>query len=183
MIYILPTDTCFWIACAFDDTNSYHQIYKIKNRPLEKPLAIMVENFEWLAKNTSLSDDQIDFLKKYPRPFTILTDCPYIEMILNLEQDDFQYENKEFYKKIAFRVAHNEIQKKLISEVWPIFLTSANFSWEKEIYSINEAKKQFQPFKNIIFLWDNIILDNSIQPSDIFEFEWESSQNIKYLRQ
>jgi len=77
----------------------------------------MVESFEWLVKNTSLNDDQIDFLKKYPRPFTILTDCPYIEMILNLEQDDFQYENKEFYKKIAFRVAHNEIQKKLISEV------------------------------------------------------------------
>lgn len=181
MIYILPTDTCFWIACAFDDTKSYHKIYEIKNRPLEKPLAIMIESFSWLEKNTPLNKEQIEFLKNYKKPFTIMTDCQYIKMVLNLEQEDFCYQNKEAYKKIAFRVANNEIEKKLIWEVWPIFLTSANFSWEKEIYDIGEAKKQFEKFKNIEFLWDKIKLDNSIKPSDIFEFEWESTE-IKYLR-
>lgn len=182
MIYIIPTDTCFWIACGFDDTQSYHRIYEIKKRPLEKPLAIMVKSFEWLEQNTELNKQQIDFLKTYNKPFTVLTECPYIKMILNLEQEDFEYQNKESYKKIAFRVAHNDIQKKLLSEIGPIFLTSANFSWEKEIYDISEAKKQFQNFKNIQFLWEWIILDNSIKPSDIFEFEWEST-NITYLRQ
>ncbi len=182
MIYIIPTDTCFWIACGFDDTQSYHRIYEIKKRPLEKPLAIMVESFEWLEQNTELNKQQIDFLKTYNKPFTVLTECPYIKMILNLEQEDFEYQNKESYKKIAFRVAHNDIQKKLLSEIGPIFLTSANFSWEKEIYDISEAKKQFQNFKNIQFLWEWIVLDNSIKPSDIFEFEWEST-NITYLRQ
>lgn len=182
MIYIIPTDTCFWIACSFDDTQNYHRIYEIKKRPLEKPLAIMVESFEWLEQNTELNNQQIDFLKTYNKPFTILTECPYIKMILNLEQEDFEYQNKESYKKIAFRVAHNDIQKKLLSEIGPIFLTSANFSWEKEIYDISEAKKQFQNFKNIQFLWEWIVLDNSIKPSDIFEFEWEST-NITYLRQ
>lgn len=182
MIYILPTDTCFWIWCAFDDTKSYHKIYEIKKRPLEKPLAIMIESFDWLLQNTTLNQEQINFLKNYKRPFTILTECPYMQMVINLEQEDFEYQNKEFYKKIAFRVAHNEIQKKLIYEVWPIFLTSANFSWEKEIYSIDEAKKQFSNFKNIKFLWEWIILDNSIKPSDIFEFEAETT-NINYLRQ
>lgn len=182
MIYIIPTDTCFWIACAFDDTQSYHKIYDIKKRPLEKPLAIMVESFEWLAQNTELTNEQITFLKNYNKPFTILTECPYIKMILNLEQEDFEYQNKEMYKKIAFRVAHNDIQKKLLSEIWPIFLTSANFSGEKEIYDITEAKKQFQNFKNIQFLWDWIVLDNSVKPSDIFEFEWETT-NLVYLRQ
>lgn len=182
MIYIIPTDTCFWIACGFDDTQSYHRIYEIKKRPLEKPLAIMVESFEWLEQNTELNKQQIDFLKTYNKPFTVLTECPYIKMILNLEQEDFEYQNKESYKKIAFRVAHNDIQKKLLSEIGPIFLTSTNFSWEKEIYDISEAKKQFQNFKNIQFLWEWIVLDNSIKPSDIFEFEWEST-NITYLRQ
>ncbi len=182
MIYILPTDTCFWIACSFDDTSSYHKIYEIKKRPLEKPLAIMIESFEWLEKNTPLNSSQIDFLKNYKKPFTILTNCTYIEMVLNLEQEDFEYQNKEMYKKIAFRVAHSEIQKKLIWEIWPIFLTSANFSGEKEIYSLDEAKNQFQNFKNIQFLWEWILLDKNIKPSDIFEFEWEST-NITYLRQ
>ena len=180
MIYILPTNTCFWIACSFDDIKSYNEIYKIKNRPLEKPLAIMIESFSWLEKNTNLNKSQIEFLKNYKKPFTILTDCPYMKMVLNLEQEDFEYPNKEVYEKIAFRVAHNDVQKKLISEVWPIFLTSANLSWEKEIYSIEEAKKQFEKYwKKITFLWDDILPET--KPSDIFEFVWESLE-IKYLR-
>lgn len=182
MIYIIPTDTCFWIACSFDDTKSYHKIYEIKKRPFEKPLAIMIESFEWLEKNTSLNKTQIEFLKSYKKPFTILTECPYMQMVLNLEQEDFEYQNKEVYKKLAFRVANNDIQKKLISEIGPIFLTSANFSGEKEIYSIEEAKKQFAFLKNITFLWEWITLDSSIKPSDIFEFEWETTK-IKYVRQ
>lgn len=183
MIYIIPTDTCFWIACAINDIKSYNEIYKIKNRSNDKPLAIMVDSFSWLEKNTNLNKTQIEFLKNYYRPWTILTDCSYIKKILNLEEWNLKYENKEFYKKIAFRVANNEIQIRLISKIWPIFLTSANFSWEKEIYDIYEAKKQFKKFwKKINFLWEWIILDNKIQPSDIFEFDYETT-NIKYLRQ
>jgi hypothetical protein len=77
----------------------------------------MVENFEWLRKNTPLNKSQIEFLKNYSRPWTVLTNCHYIEMILNLKQKDFNYENREFYKKIAFRVANNQIEKELISEI------------------------------------------------------------------
>lgn len=183
MIYLLPTDTCFGIACALDDTQSYHKVYEIKKRPLEKPLAIMVESFEWLYQNTDLSQEQIAFLKSYNKPFTVLAHCPYIEMILNLEQEDFCYENKECYKKIAFRVANNEVEKKLIQEIGPIFLTSANFSGEKEIYDMTEAKKQFTTFgKSIKFLGENIILNPNIKPSDIFEFQ-DETMNIKYFRQ
>ncbi|MDD5770612.1 MAG: Sua5/YciO/YrdC/YwlC family protein [Candidatus Gracilibacteria bacterium] len=182
MIYIIPTDTCFGIACALDDTKSYHKIYKIKNRELNKPLAIMVEDFDWLLENTTLNLEQVVFLKNYKKPFTILTNCPRIEMILNLEQEDFNYENKKFYKKIAFRVANNEIEKNLINEVGPIFLTSANFSGEKEIYDIYEAKKQFLKYtKDIKFLGENYKLDEKIKPSDIFEFDGENLE-IKYLR-
>lgn len=181
MIYLLPTNTCFGIACPLDDTKSYHRIYEIKKRDFKKPLSLMVESYEWLAKYTSLNDDQIEHLKNYPKPYTVLTDSPHISLILEFDQPDFEYKNKEVYKKIAFRVAHNEIHKKLIEEVGPIFLTSANFSWEKEIYDINEAKKQFSNYKEIIYLWEDIILDSSIKPSDIFEFDGDST-NIIYLR-
>lgn len=181
MIYIVPTDTCFWISCSLDDVKNYNKIYEIKKRELSKPLAIMIESFEWLEKNTILNKEQINFLKNYPRPFTVLTDSKIIKMILNLEQEDFEYQNKEIYKKIAFRVAHNDIQKKLIKEIWPIFLTSANFSWEKEIYDINEAKKQFSSFSWISFLWENILLNKDIPPSDIIEFIWETT-DFKKIR-
>jgi heterodisulfide reductase subunit B len=77
----------------------------------------MVESFSWLEKNTALTKEQINFLKEYKKPFTIITDCPRIKMILELDQEDFKYENKDEYKKIAFRVAHNDFQKKLISDI------------------------------------------------------------------
>jgi hypothetical protein len=77
----------------------------------------MVESFDWLIQNTSLTIEQVNFLKNYEKPFTIMTDCPRIKMIIDLEQEDFKYENKDEYKKIAFRVAHNDFQKKLISEI------------------------------------------------------------------
>ena len=56
------------------------------------------------------------------------------------------------YKKIALRVAHNDAQKKLIKEVGPIFLTSANTSGEQEIYKKEELKEVFSYYleKNIV---------------------------------
>lgn len=182
MIYIIPTDTCFWIWCAISDIKSYNKIYEIKKRPLDKPLAIMVEDFEYLSKYTPLTKKQIEFLKNYEKPFTILTNSPYIEMFLNLEYESFLFENKNKYKKIAFRVANLDTQKSLIQEVWPIFLTSANYSWQKEIYDIQEAKKQFKPYlKDIEFIASDYPLSN-IPPSDIFSFDWDSL-NLIYQRQ
>ena len=46
MIYVLPTDTCFWLACVMSDKREYHKIYKLKkntifNILLTKLLSIM----------------------------------------------------------------------------------------------------------------------------------------------
>jgi tRNA A37 threonylcarbamoyladenosine synthetase subunit TsaC/SUA5/YrdC len=141
----------------------------------------MVESFDWLAKNTPLTGEQIDFLKKYPRGFTVMTDAPRLKMIMELDQEDFEYKNKEEYKKFAFRVAHNDVQKKLISEIGPIFLTSANFSGEKEIYDTQEARKQFANFaKEITYIPENHTLQIE-PPSDIFEFV-DDTLELNYLR-
>lgn len=184
MIYIIPTDTCFWIACGLDDCKSYNEIYEIKKREFSKPLAIMVKDFKWLEKNTILNEEQIDFLKNYEKPFTILTDCTNIKALLNFEDEEFNFVNKDEYKLIAFRVAHNDIQKKLIDEVGPIFLTSANISNNPEIYSSMEIEKEFSYYlKNnkVKFLNDDISELEKKKTSDIFEFVWESLE-VNYLR-
>ena len=184
MIYIIPTDTCFWIACNLDNCKAYNQIYKIKKRSFKKPLAVMVSDFKWLEKNTFLTKQQIDFLKNYKKPFTILTQCNHIQSWLNYEDDKINFINKDEYKLIAFRVAHNDIQKKLLLEVWPIFLTSANISSNPEIYSSQEINTQFEYYiqnNKIKFLWkQNQVLEKN-KSSDIFEFIWDSLE-IKYLR-
>ena len=186
MIYILPTDTCYWIACPIHDVKSYNRIYKIKKRDLSKPLAIMVEDFNWLEKNTDLTTEQIQFLKEYKRPFTILTESDHLKLWMNYvnEDDNEEFPNRDIYEVFAFRVAHTDIQKKLIKQEWPIFLTSANLSNEWEIYTAKEILTQFEyqiVTDKIKFLWDNTEQLDQVWPSDIFSFIWESLE-IEYMR-
>ncbi len=182
MIYLIPTDTCFWIACSINETKSYEKIYKIKKRNYEKALAIMVYDFNWLKENTSLTKKQINFLKNYKKPFTVLTNSNSISLWLNYENENgIWFQNRNIYKKIALRVAHNDSQKKLIKKLWPIFLTSANNSWKKEIYDINKLKETFSYYldKKIVKILNWKIWRN--KTSNIFEFIWDNL-DLKYLR-
>ncbi len=186
MIYIIPTNTCFWIACPIHDIKWYEKIYKIKKRELSKPLAVMVKDFKWLEENTDLNNEQIQFLKNYKRPFTILTNSDHLKLWMNyIDEDNNEFINRDIYKSFAFRVAHNDIQEKLIKENWPIFLTSANLSNKPEVYKTKEIEEEFNYYidKNIVkFLWKNTWNLNEVWASDIFEFIWETT-DIKYLRQ
>ncbi len=180
-VYIVATDTCYWIACAIDDIKSYEKIYKIKKRSFDKPLAIMVPNFQWLEENTYLNDEQIDFLKDYPHPFTVLCECPAIKALLNFEDDTHFYKNKDVYDKIAFRVAHTPEQKKLLKRVGPIFLTSANKSWHKEKYNYKDIYNDFDEYNHILEYIGKEDLSPEIQSSDIFEFH-DDTLEVTYLR-
>lgn len=182
MIFIVPTNTCFWIWCFINDIKNYKNIYKIKKRNLNKPLAIFVEDFNYLKKYTNLSNEQITFLKNYDKPFTILVDKKYCkdkQLLENIEK----LPNNKVYKKIAFRIAHLDIHKKLINKNWLFFLTSANKTWENEIKSIKKIQETFN--KEIIdykikFLIYNITdITTPHSHSDIFEF---TENWIRYIR-
>lgn len=185
MIYICPTNTCFWLACSINDIKSYNKIYKLKKRSLNKPLAILVTNFSWLLANTSLNKEQVDFLKNYKNPFTILTECPHLKLWIDYEDpenNDF-FQNRDIYKKFAFRVAHTSEQENLTKKVGPLFLTSANYSNSPEIYNYDEINITFwnliESWK-IKYIWGKNNLQKT-KPSEIFEFDWESLEQI-FLR-
>ncbi len=183
-LFFLSTDTCFGLGCPMSDDVSYRKIYAIKKRSYDKPLAIMVESFEWLKNNTDLSSEQIDFLKEYKKPFTILTESLPVHHWINYEDDDISFENRDVYQQIAFRVAHTSEQKKLIKKHGPIFLTSANMSGEPELYNqdniIDRFNYEIEKYK--IDILGASELSPNTPSSDIFEFIWESTE-VKYLRQ
>jgi len=184
MIYILPTDTCYGIACALEDKKNYEKIYKIKKRRFEKPLALMVESFAWLRENTDLTDEQVDFLERYEKPFTILTDSSPVRLFLEFWDSEEEYFiNKDVYENISFRVAHNDIQESLIKSVGPIWLTSANLSWAWETYDIEEIEKDFEYYieKWIVEVMGTEDLNKDVPASDVFRFVWESLE-VEYLR-
>lgn len=174
MIYILPTDTCFWIACSTNDIEWYTEIYKLKNRDYSKLIAIMLPDFESLEKHTYISKEQVNFLKNYNKPFSVLLKPKNKENFI-----DKNLPNYDLYDEISFRVA-SEINKAFLTKTWAIFLTSANISGFPETYIIEEIQKQFKDnFEKfeIIANRDKIEIN---PPSDIIKF-WENSEII-YLR-
>jgi tRNA A37 threonylcarbamoyladenosine synthetase subunit TsaC/SUA5/YrdC len=183
-IFIIPTNTCFWIACPVWNINDYKNIYKIKARSFEKPLAILCKSFNYLEQNTWLNKEQINFLKKYKKPWTILIDKKNINDKKLLDIID-NLPNSQIYQKIAFRVNHNEIHKKLTTKYNLLFLTSANKSGKSEIFTNYDIKNEFeneiQKYNIKILPKESFEIKSNKQSSDIFEFIWENTE-IKYLR-
>lgn len=181
MIYIIPTDTCFGIACPLSERKDYHNIYKLKKRDWKKPLALLVGSFDWLIEHTDLTNEQINFLRSYEKPFTVLTDCDYVKMFMEFEDpEEGDFLNSNVYEQIAFRVAHTEQQKKLIKKEWPLFLTSANRSWDWEIYDIAKIEEMFEEEKRVDIRASSS-LDEDCSVSDIFSFVWDTLE-VEYLR-
>ncbi len=183
-IFIVPTNTCFWIACPISEIESYKKIYEIKKRDFSKPLAILVDDFDYLSKNSLLTENQINFLKNYSKPWTILIDKEKITDKNLLNQIE-KLPNSEIYEKIAFRVAHNFMHRKLISKHWPLFLTSANKSNNPEILSSikikQELKDEIENFWIKVFAHNDFCINSQQTASDIFEFIGENDE-IRYLR-
>ena len=49
-VILYPTDTIWGIGCDATNTKSIEKIYKIKNRPKEKPLILLVNNTKMLSE-------------------------------------------------------------------------------------------------------------------------------------
>ena len=184
MIYILPTDTCYGIACWIDDKKNYEKIYKIKKRSFDKPLAIMVKDFRWLRENTELTEQQVDFLERYENPFTILTNSDPVELFLKYgDGTQEQLINKDVYEQVAFRVASQTIDEDFVDKLWPIWLTSANLAGTWESYTMTEIQKDFEYYleNNIVEVLWGYDLDPDIPASDVFSFVGESLE-VEYVR-
>ncbi len=165
MIFFLPTDTCYGLAWAFTESD-YLEIYRLKGRDFSKPLAFLVENFEDMKQYIEITDEQIEFLRNYPHPWSFLWKrmCELPEWM-----------DKEKYEMVSLRVANvcifQEVREKIS---FPLFLTSANLSWNPESKTLAEARVYFPWIQ-----WIDGGLCNH-PPSDIFSL-WEDGK-LKYLR-
>ncbi|MDD2487051.1 MAG: Sua5/YciO/YrdC/YwlC family protein [Candidatus Gracilibacteria bacterium] len=171
MVFAVSTDTCYGFACNFYDESGYDEIFEIKNRDKSKLMSIAVKDFSELERISKLNSGQIDFLKTYHFPFTIVTEI----------KDDFiipPFLDKSLYKDFGIRVAGLFLTDEM-NEIldFPIFLTSANNSGEKEIYDYSE-------FENIFSGHDITIIKGRTGQnltSNIFKFIGDSIE-LDYIR-
>lgn len=125
-VICFPTDTVYGIGALFGDDVAIAKIYKMKNRPLHKPLANLCSSVEQIldlgieipAKARELID------KFWPGALTIIF--------------------KHGASKISFRMPNSEIALKLLDKFSIMTTTSVNESGEKELNSYEEINSQFE---------------------------------------
>ena len=169
-IICIPTDTIYALSCDATNIEAIQEIYKIKQRALDKTLPMFMSNIkmanlyaDFYKKELSLAD------KFWPGALTLVSRIKNTHKNLpNLLKNN---------QKIAIRVPKNKLIQSICQSInKPIIATSANISNQKNINSLDEIIKEFQNKVNLI-IKDNIELsDNCLTASTIIEF----TNNEKY---
>lgn len=136
-IVVFPTETVYGIGTNGLNKEAVKKLYKIKRRPLNKPISLLVSDFKMIdiiAKN--ITEVEYKIMRKYfPGPLTII-----------LEKKDIVPSIVSGGEKtIGVRMPKDEITRKLIeyAEV-PIAAPSANISGNPSGTEIEKISNEFQ---------------------------------------
>ncbi|MCR8613039.1 MAG: Sua5/YciO/YrdC/YwlC family protein [Mycoplasma sp.] len=123
-LFISPTDTVIGIGGPVSEETK-DQIYKIKKRPKNKKLVIMVSSLEEAKKYEGWNSTATKLANEFwPGALTIaLTD------------------------ELSLRMPDHEELLELIKKIGPIYMTSANISGQNVVSSLEEAKTVFPNIK------------------------------------
>ena len=165
-VIIFPTDTVYGIGTKIFDLDGIERIYKIKNRPKDKPLACLCANLEQIksiAKVDSLAEALINnFL---PGGF---------KLILDSTDELF---NKIGYKTIGVRIPDNNIALDILKENGPMLTTSVN---ESGNVPLNEYDIIYKEYNDLVDKIYNTNTDSLNKPSTVVLVK---DKEVKVLRE
>ncbi len=136
-IIVFPTETVYGIGTNGLDKNAIKKLYEVKKRPLNKPISLLVSDFEMIEKVTKdITDIEYKLMKKFfPGPLTIILKKK------NIIPDNLT--NNE--NTVGIRMPEEEITKKLIEYAGvPIAASSANLSGEQSGIDFNNILEDFK---------------------------------------
>lgn len=134
-IVVFPTDTVYGIGCDPLNDSSVLNLYKIKNRPLEKHLPILTNSVSNLTDMVELTDTAKKLINCFwPGPLTL---------ILKVKDNSFTAHKYTFDKTVAIRIPNNKCTLDLIQMTKNKLLvgTSANLSGQSHFSNINDLLK------------------------------------------
>lgn len=130
-VVAFPTETVYGIGAALDQPQAIKRIFKVKNRPKNKPLQVLVATFKQAQKLGKFSKKALEFAKnKWPGPYTLVV-----------------YKTGKTPKlvtggssKVGLRMPNHKTILELIKKCGPIVATSANRSGEKPALTAKEVR-------------------------------------------
>jgi L-threonylcarbamoyladenylate synthase len=134
-VVVFPTDTVYGFLAILENKKAINKIYKIKNRPKTKPLAVFVKDLKMAKELAKISLGQEKVLKKkWPGKYTF---------ILNTAKGK---------KTIALRIPKYAPLNNLLKKIdKPIAQTSVNISGKPELNKIKDIKESFKKSGVLIF--------------------------------
>ncbi|MDP3697479.1 MAG: L-threonylcarbamoyladenylate synthase [Candidatus Taylorbacteria bacterium] len=152
-IIICPTDTLYGIGCNALDGKAVRKIFEIKDRPLSKPLPIIVRDIKWAKELADVSKKNEKILQKiWPGRVTVV--LPKKEII-----PDILTSGK---KTVGIRMPDYPLIDQLLKIFgYPIVSTSANISGEEPTQDINQI---IEIFSRRLTRQPDLALDAGILP-------------------
>jgi len=144
-VALLPTDTVYGLAASLHHENATKSIFKIKNRPEEKNLPILVSKVEQLIElNVDLNQN-----------VRALTQSPLVPGALTIVSG-INYRNHHFpslreREEVAFRIPKHDLLLKVIDQVGPLLVTSANVSGQDTRENIERILQELKMAPDIIY--------------------------------
>lgn len=136
-IVVFPTETVYGIGTNGLDEQAVKKLYEVKQRPLNKPITLLVSNMEMVNEIArEITETEYKIMGKFfPGPLTIiLKKKNIIPDMVTAGQDT-----------VGVRMPSGEIAKKLVELAGvPIAAPSANISGEPSGTDLQEIKKSFE---------------------------------------
>lgn len=168
-VILYPSDTIWGIGCDATNEKSIKKIYDIKNRPVDKPLIILVNDINMLSKYIIEIPEKVESLiSKIKQPTTIIYSKPVNLPSILTKKDS-----------IAIRVTNDLYCKEVIRKLnKPIVSTSANISTQKIPKNFKEINTQIK--KMVDYIAKHKTEMELTQPSKILKIN--SNNEIEVIR-
>jgi L-threonylcarbamoyladenylate synthase len=135
-VVLYPTDTIYGLGCDPFNQTAVRRILKIKKRPVEKGMLVLIPGLEWLEKLSVQTDSGVLQIceRFWPGPLTVLLAAtPKLSPELTGSEG-----------KIGIRWPANLFLQAWMEKIpGPLVSTSANLSGRKMVESAAELSKQF----------------------------------------
>ncbi len=166
-LFLYPTDTIYWLGWIWP--NNIEKIYKIKLRPTNKKVSIILpaKNLsDFLNKISQISQENLDIARLNNLITDLRKQKKWFTLIIKAKKDFFQNLNnfsKKIYEDqtIGVRFLNHPFQKFVNKLNLPFITTSANISWEPPITHPKQLNQKIK--KEIDYIIDDGDLIN--QPS------------------
>jgi L-threonylcarbamoyladenylate synthase len=140
-VIAFPTETVFGIGACLDKPQAIKRIFKIKKRPRNKPLQILISSLRQASKMGEFDLIKLRFAKRnWPGPLTLVVKKTGVVPKLATGGSN----------KVGLRMPAHRTALELIRKCGPIVATSANISGEEPFLNAGQVKKSLKGLDYII---------------------------------